>query len=165
VAEHWSGAVRPALCLWAAYTLGLVAATGICLPSFYFYGLLAGVKITMVQVTTHVLKGKATTAIMLLGLLPIYLAVVLGLIIFRATPDALQVALGVGLVLPFLAGLWGVRSIYTGFMRLADTLPVKCRDRRACFLRRLTLAWAACYTVVSPVMIWTLWEHLSVVAA
>ena len=70
-------------------------------------------------------------------------------------------ALSLGLALPFLAGLWGVRSIYRGFMRLADTLPVRCREQRACFLRRLTLSWAACYTVVTPLMIYSLWNHLA----
>jgi hypothetical protein len=160
VADAWSTAARPALSLLLAYTLGLIAASGICLPSFYFYGLLAGVKISMLQVTTHVLKGKATTAIMLMGILPIYVAAMLGLIAFGAPPEVLQAVLILGLALPFLAGLWGVRAIYRGFMRLADTLPVHCRDQRACFLRRLTLSWAACYTSVTPLMIYSLWAHL-----
>ena len=69
--------------------------------------------------------------------------------------------LSIGLVLPFIAGLWGVYSIYHGFMRLADTLPGRCRDRRTCFLRRLTLAWSACYTAVTPLMIYALWTHFT----
>src|SRR5262249_33770547 len=73
----WTGGVGPALSLWLAYTLGLVAASGVCLPSFYFFGLLVGVKTSVVQVTGHVMKGKASTAVMLLGILPIYVAVVL----------------------------------------------------------------------------------------
>jgi hypothetical protein len=161
LAAHWSRSVQPAVSLWLAYTLGLVAASGVCLPSFYFYSLLAGVRITMLEVTTHVLKGKASTAIMLVGLLPIYVAVVLGLIVFKAQPESLQSVLTLGLALPFLAGLWGVWSIYRGFLRLADTLPVSCRDQRACFLRRLTVAWAAVYTAVTPIMIYTLWEKLA----
>ena len=36
LADGWSFAVRPAVGLWLAYSLGLGAATGICLPSFYF---------------------------------------------------------------------------------------------------------------------------------
>jgi hypothetical protein len=161
LADGWSGGLRPALGLWLAYTLGLIAATGICLPSFYFYGLLAGVKISFVQVVTHCLKGQAATAIMLLGILPIYVAVALGLLIFAAPAAWQQVALSLGLTLPFLAGLWGVASLYQGFMRLADTLPQACRPGRTCFLRRLTLAWAACYTAVTPLMIQTLWTHFT----
>ena len=161
LADGWSFAVRPAVGLWLAYALGLVAATGICLPSFYFYGLLAGVKISFPQVVTHCLKGQASTAIMLVGILPIYVAVALGMLIFHAPAEAQQLVLSIGLVLPFIAGLWGVYSIYHGFMRLADTLPGRCRDRRTCFLRRLTLAWAACYTAVTPLMIHALWTHFT----
>ena len=36
-----------------AYTIGLIAANGICLPSFYFYGLLAGVRTTMLSVAAQ----------------------------------------------------------------------------------------------------------------
>jgi hypothetical protein len=159
--EGWSFAARPAVGLWLAYALGLVAATGICLPSFYFYGLLAGIKISFLQVVTHCLKGQAATAIMLVGILPIYVAVALGMLIFAAPVDGQQIVLNIGLVLPFLAGLWGVYSIYHGIMRLVDTLPDRCRDRRACFLQRLTLAWAACYTAVTPLMIHALWTHFT----
>ncbi|HEY7158759.1 MAG TPA: hypothetical protein VH575_32745, partial [Gemmataceae bacterium] len=74
---------------------------------------------------------------------------------------ALSSALLVGLALPFLAGVWGVRSIYVGFLGLADTLPPERRCRRTCFLRRLTVAWAAVYTAVTPVMIWSLYQNLA----
>lgn len=161
LAEGWSFTLRPSVGLWLAYALGLVAATGICLPSFYFYGLLAGIKISFLQVVTHCLKGQASTAIMLIGILPIYVALALGMLIFAAPAKVQQIVLSIGLVLPFLAGLWGVYSLYTGFMRLADTLPGQCRDRRTCFLRRLTLAWSACYTAVTPLMIHALWTQFT----
>jgi hypothetical protein len=161
LAEGWSFAARPVVGLWLAYSVGLVAATGICLPSFYFYGLLAGVKISFLQVVTHCSKGQASTAIMLIGILPIYVAFALGMLIFAAPVEGLQIVLSIGLLLPFMAGLWGAYSIYNGFMLLADTLPGGCRDRRTCFLRRLTLAWAACYTAVTPLMIHALWTHFT----
>jgi hypothetical protein len=161
LAQRWSFGVRPAVSLWLAYTLGLIAASGICLPSFYFHGLLAGVKISFLQVVAHCLKGKASTAIMLLGILPIYVAIALGLLVFAAPVEWLRFAFSVGLVLPFIAGLWGVWSLVCGFMRLADTLPKHCRAGRTCFLRRLTLAWAACYTAVTPLMIYALWGNFT----
>jgi hypothetical protein len=99
LAEGWSFAVRPTVALWLAYALGLVAATGIFLPSFYFYGLLAGVKISFLQVVAHCLKGQASTAIMLIGILPIYVAVALGMLIFAAPVEGQQMVLSVGLVL------------------------------------------------------------------
>src|SRR5262249_40230902 len=99
-----------------------------------------------------------STAVMLLGILPIYVAIVLGMVVFQAPLLNLEIALDLGLGLPFVAGLWGAWSIYRGFLALADTLPAARRCRRTCFLRRLTVAWAACYSVVMPVMIYTLWN-------
>src|SRR5262249_32324400 len=45
--------------LIVAYSIGLIAATGICLPSLYFYSLLAGVRMTMLDIVIHALKSKA----------------------------------------------------------------------------------------------------------
>ncbi len=64
-AAHWSD--RSVLNLTLAYDLGLIAATGVCLPSFYFFGLLAGVKASMVQVTSHAMKGMAASAVALMA--------------------------------------------------------------------------------------------------
>ena len=145
--------------LIAAYSLGLIAATGVCLPSLYFYGLLAGVKMSMLDVTIHSLKSKATAAIALIGILPIYAAVALGMMIFDAPQSMLTSTLWMGLMLPFVAGLWGTQSLFLGFAGLADTIPAERRYRRACLLRRLVLSWSACYTAVMPVMIYTLWDY------
>lgn len=161
ILENWSGSAGPAIALGLAYPAGMVAAAGICLPTFYFFGLLAGVRISVLQVTTHVLKGKAATAVLLLGLMPIYLCITLGMLIFNAEAVAMSAALAAGLALPFLVGLWGVHSIYIGFLGLADTLPPEQRCRRTCFLRRLTVAWATLYTIVTPVMIWSLYHNLA----
>jgi hypothetical protein len=159
--ERWTGSAGPAVSLWLAYTFGLVAATGVCLPTFYFHSLLAGLRISVLQVTGHIMKGKASTSMMLLGILPIYVAIVLGMIVFHSPADVLEGALYLGLFLPFVAGLWGARAICRGVMSLADTLPADRRPGREWFLRWLTLAWAGCYTAVTPVMIYTLWDSFS----
>jgi hypothetical protein len=147
--------------LTIAYAIGLVAATGVCLPSFYFYGLLAGVKPTMLGVLTHAMKGKSVAAVTLVGILPIYVAVVLGMIVFHLPSAWTQLTLYGALALPFIAGLNGVRSLYVGFMGLTDTLRPEHRCQRECLLRRLTGAWSACYTAVTPLMVYTIWNHLS----
>jgi hypothetical protein len=165
VLPPWVPSARWANGTWAsltlAYVVGLVAATGVCLPSFYFYGLLAGVKLSMLQATAHAVKCLAVTAVVLVGALPIYVAVSLGMIVFSAPADWMRWTTGVGLALPFVAGLWGVRSLFVGFTDLADTLPARRLARRATFLRRLTLAWSVCYTTVTPVMIYWLWTRLA----
>ena len=149
-----------ALGLVLAYTLGVFLAAGVCLPSFYFYSLLAGVKMSWLQITSLIGKGSATNAVLLLGVLPIYVAGMLGLIVLGAPAPQIAWGLRVGLVLPFFSGLWGLRAIYVGILDLgADPSIAACA--RACFLRRLTFSWAAVYAVVVPVMIYSLWGHFA----
>ena len=155
---HWLDG--DALRLIVAYAVGLIAATGICLPSLYFYGLLAGVRMTMLDVVLHSLKSKAVAAVTLVGVLPIYAAIGLAIAIFPLPASLRDAMLMLGLILPFLAGTAGTYSLYRGLSGLADTMPAACRGDRACFLRRLVLSWAACYTAVTPVLIFTLWQRL-----
>ncbi|MEX2186376.1 MAG: hypothetical protein WD875_06270 [Pirellulales bacterium] len=156
---HWLDG--SALAIVAAFAVGLIGAIGVCLPSFYFYGLLAGVRTTILHVTTLALKGMAASAIALMGGLPIYFAFVLALVVFDAPHALVAMVCYVGLALPFIAGLWGTRSLYLGFVGLCDTMKPEFRLRRACFLRRLLFSWSACFTAVTPVMIFTLWEFMS----
>jgi hypothetical protein len=150
-----------ALALVAAYAFGLVAASGVCLPSLYFYCLLAGVKMTMLDVVVHAVKSKAVASVALVGILPIYVALAMGVVIFGGGELLLGPTLLLGLVLPFIAGVWGTVSLYQGFAPLCDTMPAARAKRRECFLRRLVLSWSACYSAVMPVMIYSLWEVLS----
>jgi hypothetical protein len=156
---NWSDGTWANLTL--AYALGLVAAAGVCLPSFYFYGLLAGLKLSMLQSTAHAVKCLAVTAVVLVGALPIYFALSLGMIVFTVPPEMVRNTTTLGLALPFLAGLWGVKTLFLGFADLADSVPGCRKAQRACFLRRLTVAWAGCYTAVTPIMIAWLWTRLS----
>jgi hypothetical protein len=156
-----AGDMYAGLKLTAAYDLGLIAAAGVCLPSLYFYGLLAGIPLSMARVTVHTVKAMATTAVALVGILPIYVAFSLGAAIFQAPRVVIDSVLWLGLVLPFGAGLFGVNSLYAGFTALADALPLERRYRRTCFLRRLVVSWSVCYTAVTPVMIYTLWEFFT----
>lgn len=156
---RWSDGTWANLTL--AYAVGLVAATGVCLPSFYFYGLLAGVKLSMLQSAAHAVKCLAVTSVVLVGAVPIYVAVSLGMIVFSASAELLRLTTTLGLAMPFVAGLWGVRTLFLGFSDLADTVPACRKADRASFLRRLTVAWAACYTAVTPLMIIWLWTRLS----
>jgi len=146
--------------LTAAYCLGLVGATGICLPSLYFYGLLAGVRMSMLDVVKHALKAKATTAIALIGILPVYAAFALAVILFDAPQLTREFVFHLGLALPFIAGVAGCHSLYRGFGELPCDLPVARHFTRKCFLRRLVLSWSVIFTAVSPVMIHEIWALL-----
>lgn len=146
--------------LIAAYAIGLIAATGICLPSLYFYGLLAGVRMTMLDVVTHAVKSKAVAAITLIGIIPIYAALGLAIAIFSLPVLSRDAVLLLGLLLPFIAGLSGTYSLYRGLSTMTDTMKPEQKRHRKCFLQRLVLSWCAVYSAVSPVLIFTLWQRL-----
>ena len=102
---------------------GLIAANGICLPSFYFYGLLAGIKTTMLGVTAHAIKGMAAggrgvggVAANLRGDVPHshrFSA--------RARNGTCFASRWVSRF-PFVAGIFGTANLYEGFVGLADTM-------------------------------------------
>jgi hypothetical protein len=150
-----------AFVLTSAYAFGLVAASGVALPSLYFYCLLAGVRMTMLEVVVHAVKAKSIAAVALVGILPIYVAAAMGVVIFNAGEYWLELTIFLGLVLPFIAGFWGTASLYQGFSQLCDTMPADRMANRQCFLRRLVLSWSACYSAIMPVMIYSLWQVLS----
>ena len=150
-----------AFALTGAYAFGLVAASGVALPSLYFYCLLAGVRMSMLEVVVHAVKAKAIAAVALIGVLPIYVAIALGVIVLGADATLLRMTLLLGLVLPFIAGFAGTVSLYQGFSDLCDTMPADRAANRESFLRRLVLSWSACYTAIMPVMIYAIWEVLS----
>jgi hypothetical protein len=144
-----------------AYAFGLVAASCVCLPSLYFYCLLSGVRMTMLEVVVHAVKSKAVAAVALVGILPIYVAIAMSVAIFDAGDSLVQASLLLGLVLPFIAGIWGTVAMYQAFSLVCNTLPANRIERRGCFLRRLVLSWSAIYTAVMPVMIYSVWEVFS----
>jgi TctA family transporter len=85
----------------------------------------------------------------------------LGVAVFQLPAEFVDAVLWLGLILPFITGLFGVSSLYSGFAALAHALPSQCRGQRACLLRRLVVSWSVCYTAVTPVMIYTLWEYFA----
>lgn len=157
-AAYWDGPSIANLTL--AYSLGLIAANGICLPSFYFYGLLAGVRVSMLGVAAHALKGMAAGAVALVALVPMYVAVSLSVLVYSDNRLWLAELVMLALALPFLAGIFGAVCLYRGFVGLAGGICDPRPQQRACLLRRLILAWSACYTCVTPLAIYTLWQHL-----
>ena len=64
---------------------------------------------------------------MLLGILPIYVAIVLGMIVFHGPLDLLEGALYLGLVLPFVSsGGTSLLSMLAG-IGLAESVIIRCR--------------------------------------
>lgn len=158
---HVSWRDGSALAWVAAVDLGLIAALGICLPSFYFYGLLAGVRTTMVECVVHALRSTAVAATITVGILPIYVAVFLAFVLFDSPPGWEDAGIVLGLALPLAGCAVGLRSMVTAFSDLAARLPRERQEARRCFLGRLLVSWSGVYTAVAPVMVATLWRHFA----
>jgi hypothetical protein len=150
----WLGTL-PMLTFPLALTLAFLGALMVCLPSFYFYTQLSSLDASFRIVTGQALRAQARTAALLLGVLPIYVAIALGAAV--GVLDGGPAILGMGICLPFIVGIAGLTSLARSFHRLSQELPVA-HVRRPHFLSRLVLAWGAVYSVVAPVALYRLLE-------
>jgi len=150
----------PVVTLPLALTGAFLGALAICMPSFYFYTQLSGLDASLRVVTGQALRAQARTSVLLLGVLPIYVAVALASVV--GLIDGGPELVSWGIALPFIVGLWGLRSLWSSFRRLSATLPVA-HQRRPWFLPRMVLAWGVVYSVVAPVALCRLIEALAVV--
>lgn len=148
----------PALWMPLAFTFAFLGALCICLPSFYFYTQLSGLDASFRLVTAQALRAQATTSVLMLGVLPFYAAWILGHLV--GLLDGADHALSLGMGLPFVVGLAGIRAVYQGFCALAGYLPVT-HQRRGNFLRRLVLCWGAVYSVIAPIALYRLADALA----
>jgi hypothetical protein len=155
----WGGPLgHPVVWMPLSLVLAFVGALCVCLPSFYFYTQLSGLDATFRLVTAQALRAQATMAVLLLGVVPFYAALVLGCAAGAVT-DASRVVLA-GVALPFVVGLYGMLALYRGFGELSLVLPITHR-RRGHFLQRMTLCWAVVYSAVAPVALVRLAQTLA----
>ena len=148
----------PLLTLPLALTAAFLLALAVCLPSFYFYTQLSGLDASFRLITMQALRIQARTSILLLGVLPVYAAIVLAAVVGVIAGG--QELIMLGILLPFIVGLAGLTSLYKSFERLGQILPVA-HVRRPCFLSRLVTAWGMVYAVVCPVALYRIGEGLA----
>jgi hypothetical protein len=153
------GEALPLLSVPIAFVGAFLGALAVCLPSFYFYTQLSGIDASFGLVTAQALRVQATTAVLLLGALPVYAA--MSLAAELGWLPAGEMIFLQGLLLPFLLGLYGIWILYHAFTKLAGVLP-RTHTRRGNFLRRLVLCWGAVYSAVAPVALYRLLEAFGV---
>lgn len=148
-----SGAIHPAI--WAPLVLigAFVTAKVVCLPSFYFYTQIAGLDAPFRVIVAQSLRVQARSAVVLLGVAPFYAALALASHTdVIGTGNTLAPAL-IGVALPFVVGLSGVRSLYRSFRRMVDELPIT-NPSRVKFVMGLVLCWSAAFSAVAPVALY-----------
>ncbi len=153
----WIGGC-PLLSLPIAMTAAFLLAQVVCLPSFYFYTLVSGLDASFQLVTAQALRVQARTAVLLLGVLPVYTAVVLAALVSASESGGDIIVFG--LLLPSIVGLAGVVSLYQSFQRLSHTLPIA-HTRRSGFVSRMVIAWSVAYSVVCPVALYRIGQALA----
>ena len=132
----------------------------ICLPSFYFYTQLSGLDAPFRVITAQALRMQARTSILLMGILPFYVAI--GLAAIVGFVQDLDTLLLLGLMLPFVMGVLNIKPLHNAFKRLVTLLPIT-HERRGDFLGRLVLGWCCVFTAVCPVALYRVGTSLSAV--
>ena len=79
----------------------------------------------------------------------------------RPPPVDPVVVIAVGLILPFVMGLAGVRTVHRGFVDLARTLPTDGGVRRQSLLLAMVLCATFVYALVAPVALYRIGQALS----
>ncbi len=144
----WLLDVAPILWLPVSLVVVFTGALAICLPSFYFYTQLSGLDVSFRLITAQALRVQARTSVLLLGVLPFYVAAGLAPVLgVGVSPDQV---LGIGLGLPFFLGILGLDSLRHSFERLAAILP-NTRGDGSAFVRYAVVAWGAVFVSVAPI--------------
>lgn len=162
-AQAWYAASGAPAAVPAALVGAFLTAVAVGLPCFYFYARLAGADVSFPVVVGQSLRALAQTSVALWAILPFYTAVVLSSQLGVAH-DVAVVRWGLGL--PFVAGLYGIRSVYRSFRRLVDGedasegLRLVEHSRRAGLLG-MVLAWGALFTAVAPIALWRYGAYLA----
>lgn len=144
-----SGFGMRALVIFAAYAAGLFGAQVASLPSAYFYALQAGIRTHSWRIAVEAMRAQATAAVVLLGLLPVYLAAGLGVSLSGPDQDAELLIHGmVGYTLPFVGGLVGTFGLFRAFTQIAQA--ARADSVRSPWPAMAVLAWAALFTAMAP---------------
>lgn len=150
----------PLAAMWMPPTIagGFLCAIAICLPGFYFFTQLSGVDASFRLVTAQSLRVQARTSVILLGVMPFWVAWALTPFLdLEVTYFEPWVVMAAGIALPFIVGFTGLWSVYRSFRRLVERLPIT-HPRRGNFMLRLVLCWAAVMGCVTPVAMFRIAE-------
>ncbi|MBI5054498.1 MAG: actin-binding WH2 domain-containing protein [Chloroflexi bacterium] len=122
-----------------------VATIFFCLPAFYFFSLVLGTKLSLIQVTTVMLAAIGVTAFLLLGLSPITLFFVL-------TSDNFPFFRLLAVVFVAMSGGVGIYFLWHGMI----TIEVDSNASHANLRRLLLGGWFILYAFIGSQMTWRL---------
>jgi hypothetical protein len=141
---------------WIASTVGFFAAICAGLPSYWFYGVVARIEAPAWRLAVELVRVQAVGAVVLVGVLPFWLVVALGMHLLGE--DVYRNALWMGYTysLPFQASLPGLLGLIRVFLRMRDAVG------ETGWLPPLGLAacWVVLFLYTAPMAIWSLFNAL-----
>lgn len=142
----------PALWMPVVLLATMLGPMALCLPACFFFAQYFGLAISLPFLTTQAIRLQAKIGVVLLGLMPFYLAFVLASTQFwKLTGTQLDIAFAVGLLLPFGVGAIGFDGIYISFQRLMNEGTAKHNIRRQGVLNRIIFVWGILYCASAPI--------------
>lgn len=135
------------LAYFSAGAAGLFGAQLAGLPTFYFYTLLAGIPTHAWRVSAESLRAQATAGLVLLSVVPVHLALGLGLRLLDEDGGAASTLAALGTALPFLTGLFAPLTLLRAMKRLGLRAAPGGRKPLPTLL---VLGWSAVFTAMAP---------------
>lgn len=152
------GALRHGGAWWAASTGGFFLAICAGLPSYWFHGVVAGIRAPAWRLAAELVRIQAVGAVVLAGMQPFWLAAALLLhIVFDIDVFSWTPFLALTYAMPFLCALPGVTGAYRSFARMRAE-----RGQHGTFAPLiLTGWWVGLFLHTAPVTIWALFHALA----
>lgn len=164
IAGMYAASLGPEAAIWLGTRWALAATGGffaaICagLPSYWFYGVVAKIRAPSWRLAFELVRVQAVGSVMLAGILPFWLAVVLGLQAIAGV-DLLENGawLVITFTLPFLSSLPGMVGLKRGFTRMREHLG----EGSSWAPLVLTAWWGLLFATTAPISVWALFMVLS----
>jgi hypothetical protein len=142
--------------LWLATTAGYFAAICAGLPSYWFYGIVARIEAPAWRLALELVRSQAVGSVVLVGILPFWLAACLGLHLLQVDVYRSPLML-LTYGLPLVTGLPGTLGLYRVFERMRVALGEQGK------LPALVLVawWVGLFLYTAPITVWALFDALA----
>lgn len=143
---------------WAASTGGFFAAICAGLPSYWFHGVVAGIRAPAWRLAVELVRIQAVGSVVMAGILPFWLAGALGLhLVFGVDVYTSAGWMALTYALPFLCGTTGVFGLYRSFQRMRAA-----RGQTGRLPALILMAWwVGLFAHTGPITIWALFHALT----
>ena len=152
LAQYSGSVLLPYAMFWIPFYMVLVSlgATAISLPVLAFFTMYFGLAMDMRFLMAQSVRFISMIAVILVGLVPFYLAVAIACTqVWKVHIPAIDTLVAVGFLLPFGIGLLCFDPVLISFRKIADTMP-RAEQPRAHVCTQIIFFWGMLYAAVAP---------------